>query len=145
MHKQTPGCYKVKAMAAFVDGKGLLLNLGQLPQFLFPPFESWAPLLQRRSSWQGGKVALTEDYQWQIVPDFHQSVDDEWDDDSPNIAQGGADHHPEVPGSTAKGSRQHHSTADGRAGITVLTLARGMQLSRPQNAKIVCKGLVLHW
>lgn len=89
---------------AFVDGKGLLLNLRQLPQLLFPPFETGAPLLNPRSGQQGDTVALTEDYQRQIMPDFHQSVDNEWDNDSTNITQGGADHHTEVPGSTAKGS-----------------------------------------
>ena len=103
MHKQVPGCYKLKAMAC-IYRKGLLLNLQQQPQWLFSPFETWAPLLHPRSGQQGGKVALTEDYQRQIMPDFHQSVDNEWDDNSTNIAQGGADHHSKVPGSTAKGS-----------------------------------------
>jgi len=103
MNKEAPGCYKQKAMA-FVDRKGLLLNLEQLPQLLFPPFETWDSLLHPKSSQQEGKAALTEDYQRQIMPDFHQSVDNEWDNDSTNITQGGADHHPKVPGSTAKGS-----------------------------------------
>lgn len=99
MHKQAPGCCKLKA---FTDRKGLLLNLEQLPPWLFLPFGTWAPLLQPRKSQQGGKAALTEDYQRQIMPDFHQSVDNKWDDDSTHITQGGADHHPEVPGRTAK-------------------------------------------
>lgn len=49
-------------------------------------------------------MALTEDDQWQIVPDLRQSVDNERDDDSTNITQRGANHHPEIPGLAAKGS-----------------------------------------
>lgn len=42
MHKQAPGCYKLKAIAS-VDGKGLLLNLGICLGCFSLPLEAGPP------------------------------------------------------------------------------------------------------
>lgn len=42
-------------------------------------------------------MLLTKNHQRKFLPDIGEPIDQEWCDDSPNVAHGGADEDPEIP------------------------------------------------